>query len=89
MTTDNSTLSSSIEPRCWHLPGPLPPSCPLPEAPSQWCRFSNSNEEEEEREDEDDDDDVTVVDVAARVSDGAGGDFWLQASGVVLKWEEP
>ena len=55
----------------WHLPGPLPPSCPLPEAPASFCSSSRLLRDE-------------IVDVAARVSDGAGGDLWLRASGRTL-----
>ena len=61
--------------RFWHLPGPLDPSLPLPEAPESFssnCCLESENSRN------------FLVDVAARVSDGAGGDLWLRASGLPL-----
>lgn len=59
----------------WHLPGQLDASRPLPQAPASFSRcFSKVVRRSR-------DDEMIVVDVAARVSDGAGGDLWLRASG--------
>lgn len=56
--------------RFWHLSGPLDPSLPFFEAPESFiCCSKEANLPD------------SLVDVAARVSDGAGGDLWLRASG--------